>query len=151
MATTVKADALFALRTLMARHGALISAHHMWVSEHDRWLELVFAIFAATCKAPEDVLRNLVDDLDTVGLLNVSDTPTAGRRQERLRRMLNGRPQGMPTKPVTPPPPTWKKHPAPVRPKHPFRGGTVREGSGMSVRGTFGTPGYQRSIIRGLR
>lgn len=66
------------------------------------------------------------------------------QRQEQMRKMMNGRPKW--AAPPQRPPPAYKPPPTIRRPI-----GSVFEGAGFSVRGTFGTPAYQRSIIRGMR
>jgi hypothetical protein len=70
------------------------------------------------------------------------------RRDQENRRLtaqvMSGRPIGSPT--YRPPPPIWRP-PVPIV-RNPF--GVVREGAGLTIHGSFGTPAYQRSILRGL-
>jgi hypothetical protein len=73
MTDHAQSNAEFALRKAMMRHGRMVNGSHVWISEHDRWLELVFAIFASTSKSPEEQLRLLIRDLDALGLLSIDD------------------------------------------------------------------------------
>jgi len=64
-----ESPAHFELRRLLLRHGEKVAPAHIWHSERDRWIELVFAILAVNSKTPEYALRGLLNDLSAMGLL----------------------------------------------------------------------------------
>ena len=46
---------------------------HLWPSEHDRWVELVFALIAEGCDLDEAVLRETVEEFDELNLLDLEE------------------------------------------------------------------------------
>lgn len=74
-------EARFALRRAMQRHGLELAALHRWLYEGDRWKELAFALLTRTTSLPERCVRDIVDDLEELGMLDVkmlADMPVAG-------------------------------------------------------------------------
>ena len=72
----------FALRRLLFEHGDTVAAGHPWLREHDRWLELVFAVFASTSEIDEISLRRVVRSLDALGLLDIAEIPEPGQSDD---------------------------------------------------------------------
>lgn len=75
MATNPRLIADFELRRLLFEHGDVVAAGHQWLCEHDRWVELVFALFVATSDIDEMHLRTLVRSLDALRLLDIAEIP----------------------------------------------------------------------------
>ena len=53
------ADAQYYLRKALTLYGPDLSLSHPWVSESDRWKELVFALLVQVSHCPEGDLRKL--------------------------------------------------------------------------------------------
>jgi hypothetical protein len=66
-------DANFLMRKLLVRYGAELAEAHPWLSEHDRWLELVFSMLASSSNLPEERVRELVSQLDALGLMSIAE------------------------------------------------------------------------------
>lgn len=84
--------ARFILQKLLLRHGDEVAASHRWLSEQDRWNELVFAIFASLGGLPEHKLRALVQEMNVLQLLTISELAhirTAGFGAQPARRCLS--------------------------------------------------------------
>lgn len=70
----------FQLRKLITKYSDLF-AYHQWPSEHDRWIELVFALVTRISDKPEHDVRNAIEQLDDIGLLEIevlSEIPQSG-------------------------------------------------------------------------
>ncbi len=69
----------FQLRKLFSRYSELL-AYHQWPSEHDRWVELIFALVSRIVDMPELEVRDVIKDLDDLDLLDIgrlSEIPEA--------------------------------------------------------------------------
>lgn len=69
----------FQLRKLITRYSGLF-VYHQWPSEHARWVELIFALVTRISKKPEEEVRDIIEELDDLELLNVealSEVPEA--------------------------------------------------------------------------
>jgi hypothetical protein len=62
----------FQLRKLVAKYSDLF-VYHQWASEHDRWVELVFALVTRVSDKPEPDVRAAIEELDDQGLLDVEE------------------------------------------------------------------------------
>ena len=72
MAKSNTTEIEFQLRKLITNYSDLF-AYHQWPSEHDRWIELVFALVARISDKPEPDVRNAIEQLDDLGLLEVEE------------------------------------------------------------------------------
>jgi hypothetical protein len=72
MAQSTTTEMEFQLRKLVTKYSDLF-AYHQWPSEHDRWIELVFALVARISDKPEPDVRNAIEQLDDLGLLEVEE------------------------------------------------------------------------------
>lgn len=82
-------DANFLMRKLLVGYGGALSEAHPWLSEHDRWLELIFSMLASTSELPEERMRDLVSQLDVMGLTIVSEIADAARQSLWERHCLD--------------------------------------------------------------
>ena len=75
-------EATYAVRKALTLAAEELASHHPWVSEHDRWRELVFALLTRIVDMPQEDLRMATHLLDRLGLLEIpalSDaTPGSG-------------------------------------------------------------------------
>lgn len=62
----------FQLRKLITKYSDLF-AYHQWPSEHERWIELVFALVARISDKPDLDVRNTIEQLDDLGLLEIEE------------------------------------------------------------------------------
>src|ERR1700674_299544 len=90
------------LRRLLLQNGQQVAGVHRWMSEHERWTELVFALLAAVSKLPEQRVRAAVEELDALELLSPSelariktDGPHSRNRAKNILDVL--RDSGMPS------------------------------------------------------
>jgi len=70
----------FQLRKLITKYSDLF-VYHQWPSEHARWIELIFALVTRISKKPEDEVRDTIEELDDLDLLDVealAKIPDAG-------------------------------------------------------------------------
>jgi hypothetical protein len=68
----------FQLRKLLTKYSDLF-AYHQWPSEQERWVELIFALISRISPRPEVEIRDMITELDTLGLLDIeelADIPT---------------------------------------------------------------------------
>ena len=72
MATGRIGHAEFVLQKLALQHGEQLSAEHQWISEEDRWLELVFSLLSHSVDHPQWFVRAVVGRIATLRLLSVS-------------------------------------------------------------------------------
>jgi hypothetical protein len=70
--TNREAEIQYLLRRAVAAEGPSFAWSHLWVSERDRWKELVFALLTHVTSLPHFEIRQLADQLDDAGLLDVS-------------------------------------------------------------------------------
>jgi hypothetical protein len=64
-------DPKYILRKLLLRHADQLAATHQWLSERERWSELVFAVFASVSQLSEERLRAVVQEMNALDLLTV--------------------------------------------------------------------------------
>ncbi|MFO8036782.1 MAG: hypothetical protein R6U57_09190 [Anaerolineales bacterium] len=62
----------FQLRKLITKYSDLF-VYHQWPSEQERWVELVFALISRISPKPEIEIRDIITELDTLGLLDIED------------------------------------------------------------------------------
>lgn len=62
----------FQLRKLITKYSDFF-AYHQWPSEHERWVELVFALVSRTSNKPESEVRDIIEELDDLGLLDIEE------------------------------------------------------------------------------
>lgn len=67
----VNPDAQYLVRKLVALDPELAS--YPWIWERRRWAELIFALLTETVEAPERLIRDLVENLMILGLLQPTD------------------------------------------------------------------------------
>ena len=60
----------FQLRKLIMRNIDLFD-YYQWPSEHDRWVELIFALVTRISNKNEDEIRHTIEELDVLDLLDV--------------------------------------------------------------------------------
>jgi hypothetical protein len=90
-------EARFRLTQLMVRDGADLLATQPWAMEDARWAELAFALMSRLSRQPDTVLRDLVDELAGIGLLDVAtlaagpDSPGGEAAQRRLVQVMQER------------------------------------------------------------
>jgi len=60
----------FQLRKLVTKYSDFF-AYHQWPSEHERWVELVFALITRIGKKPEYEIRDVIEKLDDLDLLDI--------------------------------------------------------------------------------
>jgi hypothetical protein len=65
-------DAQYILRKLLFLGGAEFADSHQWLSEADRWKEMVFALLTCCTKLPQQDVRLLSDELFQLDLLQIS-------------------------------------------------------------------------------
>src|SRR5262245_11890284 len=70
---TGRTRAQFLLLKALADEGREFVTGHLWVNERDRWKELVFALLTRTCALPQRRIREAVDRLDLLGLIEVAN------------------------------------------------------------------------------
>jgi hypothetical protein len=62
----------FQLRKLVVKFSEFF-AYHQWPSEHDRWLELIFALVTRISRKDEEEIREIVEMLDDLNLLSIQE------------------------------------------------------------------------------
>lgn len=72
MEKSIISELEFQLRKLMMKNIDLFD-YYQWPSEHDRWIELIFALVTRISKKNEDEIRHTIDELDVLDLLDVED------------------------------------------------------------------------------
>ena len=72
MMKSSNSEVQFQLRKLITKYSDLF-AYHQWPSEQERWSELVFALVTKTSHKPETEIRDIVEELDELGLLDVEE------------------------------------------------------------------------------
>lgn len=60
----------FQLKKLFSKYSDIF-AYHQWPSEHERWVELIFALVSRISYKPGDEVRRVVEDLDDLELLDI--------------------------------------------------------------------------------
>lgn len=60
----------FQLRKLITRYNDIFE-YHQWPSENRRWVELIFALITRISDIPEDEIRDIIEELDDLELLNL--------------------------------------------------------------------------------
>jgi hypothetical protein len=71
MTTNRDGLAEFSLQKLLLVHGEQLAAHHQWISEEDRWFELIFSLLVTACDLPEWQVRGVVDRIASIRLLSI--------------------------------------------------------------------------------
>ena len=72
MAKSTTNEIEFQLRKLITKYSDFF-AYHQWPSEHERWVELIFALVTRISKKPESELRDIIEELDDLGLLDIEE------------------------------------------------------------------------------
>ncbi len=62
----------FQLRKLITKYSDLF-VNHQWPSEHERWVELIFALVTRISKKPESEIRDIIEELDDLELLDIKE------------------------------------------------------------------------------
>jgi len=62
----------FQLRKLITKYSDLF-VYHQWPSEHERWVELIFALVTRIGKKPESEIRDIIEELDDLELLDIEE------------------------------------------------------------------------------
>ncbi len=62
----------FQLRKLITKYSDFV-VYHQWPSEHERWVELIFALITRISNKPESEIRDTVEELDDIELLNINE------------------------------------------------------------------------------
>ncbi|WP_320044586.1 hypothetical protein [uncultured Desulfobacter sp.] len=62
----------FQLKKLVTKYSDLFQ-YHQWPSEHERWVELIFALIARISKMPETDIRDTISFLDSLDLLDIEE------------------------------------------------------------------------------
>lgn len=65
-------DLEFQLRKLVTKYSGFFT-YHQWPSEHQRWVELIFALVSRISDKPEFEVRDIIEELDDNGLLDVEE------------------------------------------------------------------------------
>lgn len=73
----------FQLRKLITKYSGLF-AYHQWPSEQERWIELIFALVARISKKPEPEVREAIEFLDNLGLLDVKELSNIPKVENNL-------------------------------------------------------------------
>jgi hypothetical protein len=71
MERTPQLSVSYLLRKLVAGGEEIVSRHHPWLWEHNRWKELVFCILTQTVSGDQERLRVITDHLDILGLIQI--------------------------------------------------------------------------------
>jgi hypothetical protein len=72
MLNTDLAEAKYILRKTLTTEGSDLVLNHLWIWEVERWKELVFALLSRIIKISEDEVRDLVDNLAELELLDTT-------------------------------------------------------------------------------
>ena len=80
-------EAEFQVKKLLARYGHMF-AQHQWPSEHERWIELLFALACKATNRSEQEVRRIIEDLDVMDLLEVRDLANAAEADAQAARLL---------------------------------------------------------------
>lgn len=72
MAKSTTTEIEFQLRKLITKYSDFF-AYHQWPSEHERWVELIFALVTRISKKPESEIRDIIEELDDLGLLDIEE------------------------------------------------------------------------------
>jgi hypothetical protein len=89
-------DAQYLLRKMLVLAGEEVSASHQWLSEIERWKELVFALLTQTTKLPQTTVRVLTDEMLQLDLLDIpllaklvkGKTPALDLKNKYTRRII---------------------------------------------------------------
>ena len=80
-------DLDYALKKLATQHSYLF-AYHTWPDEHERWVQLAFALLSAASEKPEPEVREAVENLDALDLLEVTGWADDSIVDERTTRTI---------------------------------------------------------------
>ena len=58
------------MRKLITKYSDFF-VHHQWPSEHERWVELIFALVSRISDKSEFEVRGIIEKLDDYGLLDI--------------------------------------------------------------------------------
>lgn len=72
MATSNDNEVEYQLGKLITRYSDLF-AYHQWPSEHERWVELIFALACRISDKSESEIRAIIETADDYGLLDVKE------------------------------------------------------------------------------
>jgi hypothetical protein len=65
-------ETAFLLKKMMSEYSRIL-LNFRWPSEHDRWIELLFALVTRVTKKPESEVRRAIHKLDALDLVSVHD------------------------------------------------------------------------------
>lgn len=83
MLNTDLAEAKYILRKTLATEGSDLVFNHLWIWEVERWKELVFSLLTKVIKISEEEVRDLVNDLEELELLDINALSALCREQTR--------------------------------------------------------------------
>jgi hypothetical protein len=72
-------EAKYILRKSLTIEGADLTMDHLWIWEGERWKELVFSLLSKVIDFSENEIRNLVNDLQELELLNIETLSSFSR------------------------------------------------------------------------
>jgi hypothetical protein len=82
-ATSRQVEVQYLLRQAVVVDGPSLASSHVWISERERWKELVFALLTALTSRPHSEVRAVVDQMDDAGLLDVDMLGQVGEERRR--------------------------------------------------------------------
>jgi hypothetical protein len=89
MERTPKLSVPYLLRKLLAQGEEIVSEHHPWLWEHNRWKELVFCILSQSVEADQPTLRSLTDHLDSLGLIHIEFLASLQKKDDSVSVLDN--------------------------------------------------------------
>ncbi len=72
MATPEISEASYELKKLIIKYSDLFG-YHQWPSEHERWVELIFALVSRITDKPESKVREVIENCDALDLLGIEE------------------------------------------------------------------------------
>jgi hypothetical protein len=82
--TTDLTEAKYILQKTLTTEGSDLVFNHLWIWEVERWKELVFALLAKVARISEEEVRDLVNQLETLELLDIATLASLGRNRTCL-------------------------------------------------------------------
>lgn len=83
MLNTDLAEAKYILRKTLTTEGADLVLNHLWIWEVERWKELVFSLLTKVVKISEKEVRDLVNNLEELELLDITALSALFREHTR--------------------------------------------------------------------
>jgi len=72
MAKSNSSELDFQLRKLLTKYSEVFDSH-LWLSEHDRWVELIFCLVSTISNQSDPDVRDVIEVLDDLGLLEIEE------------------------------------------------------------------------------